>query len=475
MFNIFDSSEVLKNRLLASEFIKIVPAFELAKYILENKNTDTFFDLLNIKAVKDGILDSDRDDLKLVLATYGNILELWDSKDFFKLYEKGPGFKAALFSNANTDWYQLSDGDKVEILHKTLLADFDDETNKDLIFAIVNNPRTDRQVIANAMLGIDGFEELPITTRLIIAAKAIKVKEIEAENWAGKDSPDSHEIYFSNVNEAFLPMIRNAKNEMEESKFNSYVTHLFWELPFAHLDIKSEHWLTEDELSSLKIEYTNHRTYTENYYKIKKIALAKVFDFFADWYQEDEGYPQTTGQISRVGLPILAITSMLRNYWLRDDAQEILSKLISSPSLILSAAGYATIFDNISVESESEKVSEFFNLYPEDSLAKWIGITSTPGFWLMDGYGSNSKIVAPRMNASGYFEKIQSAKNDTYKYLFLSFFSENLEKHNSMPKLDLKHHKTRAKGMESTAFTVDESKLPSNKPEKSFLQKLMNS
>lgn len=474
MFNIFDNLEVHKNPLLASEFIKIVPAFELAKNAIETKDNDKFSKILNARVIKAGILNSERDDLKLVLATYGEILELWDAKDFFKLYEKGPGFKAALFSNSNIDWYQLSDADKVEILHKSLLADFDDETNKNLIFAIVNNPRTDRKVIANAMLGKDGFEAMAITTRLVIAAKAIKVKPIEADHWPGKDSPDSHEIYFSSVNEAFLPMIKDAKNGMDEVQFNQYLNHLLWELPFADLDIRSEHWLTEIELSSLKIEYTNHRDFMDNEYKIQRIALTKAFEFFADWYQESEGYPQTTRQISRVGVPILAITSLLRNYWLQDDVNEIVANLLTSPSLILRAAGYAAIFDNIPVESGSENVSEFFSRYSDNSLAKWIGITNTPGFWLCDGYGSNGKFIAPHMKASGYLEKINSAKNDMYKYLFLHSFSENLDKHNSMRRLDLLNSSLKVQGSVSTAFTIDETKLPLNKPEKSFFKKLFD-
>lgn len=474
MFNIFDITEVQKNPLLASEFIKIVPAFELAKNAIETKDNDEFSKILNARVIKAGILNSERDDLKLVLATYGEILELWDAKDFFKLYAKGPGFKAALFSNSNIDWYQLSDADKVEILHKTLLADFDDETNKNLIFAIVNNPRADRKVIANAMLGQDGFEAMAITTRLVIAAQAIKVKPIEADHWPGKDSPDSHEIYFSSVNEAFLPMIKDAKNEMDEVQFNQYLNHLLWELPFSDLQIKSEYWLSKDELASLTIEYTTYQKQIDNFYKIKILALNKAFDFFADWYQEDEGYPQTSNQYNRVGVSILAITALLRDYWLQDDVSEIVANFLKSSSLILRAAGYAAIFDNITVESESGEVAKFFEQHSENSLDKWIGITNTPAFWLCDGYGSNGKFIAQQMKASGYHEKINSAKNDIYKYLFLQSFSANLDKHNSMKKLDLLQEKSKAPNVYGSPFTLDETKIPLNKPKKGFLKKLFD-
>jgi hypothetical protein len=474
MFDIFNNLEVQKNPLLAAEFIKIVPAFDLVKHILQATDQDQFERVINNKIIQNAILDSDRDDLKLVLATYGNVLELWDSKDFLKLYEKGTGFKAALFSNSNIDWYEFDDADKVEILHKSLLADFEDETNKNLIFTIVTNPRMDRQVIANAMLGKHGFEALPVTNRLMIGAKAIKVVPIQAEYWPGKDSSDSHEIYFSEVNKAFLPMIRDAKATLDEVSFSRYLKFLYWQLPFSNIDIRPEHWLSETEVASLKIEYTNRRKFMDNEDKIHKIALAKVFDFFADWYQEDEGYPQARQQISRVGVPILAITYLLRNYWLQNDVKEIVSDLLKSQSLILRAAGYAAIFDNITVESESGEVANFFKQYPDNSLDKWIGITNTPAFWLCDRYGSNGKVIAAQIETSGYAEKINTAKNDNYKYLFLNSFIENLELHNSMTKIDLLDLSSKVQDSFGSAFTIAETKLPLKKPEKSFLRKLLD-
>ena len=81
MFNIFENSEVHKNPLLAKEFIKIVPAFELVKHVLATTGNDRFDRILSKKAIKDGILDSDRDDLKLVLATYGDVLEFCNMDD----------------------------------------------------------------------------------------------------------------------------------------------------------------------------------------------------------------------------------------------------------------------------------------------------------------------------------------------------------------------------------------------------------
>jgi hypothetical protein len=473
MFNIFDYLEVHKNPLLASEFIKIVPAFELVKHVLDTQHIEKYSKILNHQSIKTGILNSDRDDLKLVLATYGEVLELWDSKDFIKLYEKGPSFKAALFSNSTIDWYKLDDIDRVEILHKSILADIGDETNKELLFTIVSNPRMDRKVIANAMLGIDGFEALSMTNRLAIAAKAINVQPIEASYWPGKDSPETHEIYFSNVNEAFLPMVRDAKNAKETIEFGNFLNHLHWQLPYAELDINSDHWLSPEENSELEEKYSS-LGFIEKYYKIKRVALLKVFDFFDDWYAVDEGYPETTKQLSRTGVAILAVTSLLRNYWVKDDLPEIVNQLLKSNSLIVRAAGYATIFNNISVERESEKVTEFFRLYPENTLEKWIGITSIPAFWLCDGYGSNGRVIAEHMKASGHLEKIHTARDDLYKYLFLHSFSENLEKHKSLAKVDLLDSKPEVPELIKNTSTDNTTKIHSKNLEKSFLQKLFD-
>ena len=78
------------------------------------------------------------------------------------------------------------------------------------------------------------------------------------------------------------------------------------------------------------------------------------------------------------------------------------------------------------------------------------------------------------MNACGYLEKINTAKQDMYKYLFLDSFSANLDKHNSMPKLDLLDSKSKVLELIKSPFTVDETKISTSKQEKSFFQKLFD-
>jgi hypothetical protein len=78
------------------------------------------------------------------------------------------------------------------------------------------------------------------------------------------------------------------------------------------------------------------------------------------------------------------------------------------------------------------------------------------------------------MKDSGYLEKIHTARDDLYKYLFLHSFSENLEKHKSLAKVDLLDSKPEVPEVVTNTFTDDGTKIDSKKPEKSFLRKLFD-
>ena len=56
MFDIFKNSHINKNPLLASEFIKIIPAFELVKNIIQSQNEDRSEKIINNDIIKNGIL-----------------------------------------------------------------------------------------------------------------------------------------------------------------------------------------------------------------------------------------------------------------------------------------------------------------------------------------------------------------------------------------------------------------------------------
>jgi hypothetical protein len=480
MFDIFNFKDAQENPLLAAEFIKIVPAYELTKHLLkaysEESDDGPTKLLVDIEAIRDGILASGRDDLQLVLATYGEVIELWETKALEQLAAKGPAFKAALFNNSRIDWYSLSlrNDEGNNILRNTLLADIEDPTNKSLLYAMVRNPRMDRSVIADAMRGLKGFEELPMETRLLIGAEAIGVKEIPAEFYAGKDTPDSHEIYFTRVNDAFISMIRDAKEALDEKKFNSYLTGLLlWKLPKAKLDVRADDWLTAEEIQTIEEKASGSEKFMDGYNRKQRAALYKVFEYFGSWYDRDDGYPQTTTLISKASVAIMSMASLMRSHSVSHDIETIVEEMLASPHLLVRAAGYATIFNNITVESNSPLVKSFFSSYPENSLEKWMGITNTTAFWLCDGYSSLWNTIREEMSGSGYDVKIESARDDMYQYLFCSgSYAERLDQHNKTTRPSLFKPKSMASRVIHTAFSVDESKIKAAQEPKGLLGKL---
>lgn len=484
MFNILNVKDVRENPVLAAEFIKIVPAYELARHLLEAFSSDPEHRikelLVDINVIRDGILASDRDDLKLVLATYGKVVEFWEPSALHQLAAKGPAFKAALLSNTRIDWYGLNCGVGNErandILYDTLLADIGDPTNKSLFYAMVCNPRIDRRVIADAMRGVNRFEGLAMETRMLIGSGAIAVKEIPADFWHGKDSPDPHEIYFTQVNASFLPMLRAAKATLDEKKFGSYLTHILWKLPNAELEVRAEDWLTAEEIRSVEEKASVSSDFMDRYNHKRRAALYKVFDYFADWYDRDYGYPQTSGKISTAGVAISAMTSLMRSYAVGPgDVESIVKDMLESPHLIIRAAGYAIIFNNITVQSESTQVKSFFASYPENSLEKWMGITNTKAFWLCVGDEVLGGTIREEMAGSGYDVKIWTAHEDTYQFLFGSeSYSEEIATHNKTTRPDLFKSKNVINRVVHKAFSIDQDKIKSAEKPKGLLRKLFD-
>lgn len=478
MFDIFSLNDAQENPLLAAEFIKIVPAYELAKHILKSysQKSDDGFDklLVDLKHIRDCILASDRDDLKLVLATYGKIMDLWGETGFAQLFDKGHAFQAALFSNSRINWYYFNNDDTKKFLHSILFADRTIDVNRTLMNAMVRNPRMNRAVLADAMRGVNGFEALPMGTRLMIGAEAIGVQEIPAEMWLGKDSPDTHEIYFNCVNASLVRMIKDAKENLDAKTFNSYLTgHLLWNLPRASLDVCAEDWLTAEEIQSIVDKASESEEFMKGYERKQLAAIYKVFDYMTDWYDRDDGYPQTTALIGTASVAILTMSSLMRSYSVLHDIEKIVEEMLASPHLIIRAAGYATIFSNITVESNSSAVKSFFACYPENSLEKWMGITNTTAFWLCYGHHSLWTTIKEEMDGSGYGVKIESAHDDMYQYLFSSGSSaELLAAHNKTTRPHLFKPKNTATRGVGAAFSVYERKLKSATDSKGLFGKL---
>jgi DNA recombination protein RmuC len=59
--------------------------------------------------------------------------------------------------------------------------------------------------------------------------------------------------------------------ELTEEEFGPYINHLLWELPFAELDINSEHWFSSEEIANLAGGiYDKMVTFIQSFEKIEK-------------------------------------------------------------------------------------------------------------------------------------------------------------------------------------------------------------
>jgi hypothetical protein len=466
MFDIFNSKEILANPLLAKDFIKHVPAYELAKWCLNNADENNIIDL---EPIVKGIIESDRNDLKLIVATYGKLSHLFKADYLLELFSIDGGHKAALLGNSKINWYSFDDR-VTEILKKIFLCDPSISDVGDLRRLASNNPRMDRRLIANAMRGKDDFQALGLTDRLIIGAEAIAINEIPAENWIGKDSPDTHELHFSEPSKAFLPLLKMVKENSSEEDFEYYLSGIIiWKMVNAKIDVETKDWLSADQIKPF-----NYETYMQDIREEKLRSLQLIFDFFADWYDRDDGFPQEEKHINKVSTAILAIDALLNNFWVRNDVQEIVEGLLIHPSILLRSAGYAKIFNSIKIDEESKGIKDFFISYPENSLEKWMGITCTEAFWLCFENYQLREFLLEKIESSGYAVRFETARNAMYQYLFsnVSDFAVAAKSHNEKFKFINLKFKSVVSSLLGNAFSVDEEKIRrATKNGKGFLGK----
>lgn len=210
-----------------------------------------------------------------------------------------------------------------------------------------------------------------------------------------------------------------------------------------------------------QIKRFNYETYLQDIRDEKLRSLYVIFDFFADWYDRDDGFPQEEKHINKVATAILSIDALLNNYWVRNDVQEVVDNLLSNSSLLLRSAGYAKIFNSIKIDDESKGVKDFFVAYPENSLEKWIGITCTEAFWLcLENYRLRDFLLE-RIEASGYSTRFETARNAMYQYIFSirSEFEVVAKKHNEKVRFVNLKPKNVVSSLLSNAFSVDENKI----------------
>src|SRR5262249_41863838 len=124
-----------------------------------------------------------------------------------KLANVSHAHKIALLSNVRLDWYRMSLFDRDAPVRTELLATMLSD-NRDEKLALLRNPRMDRRFVADVIRPNNQLHAMPDRDRIWYGLEAIKAKEIESEDYPGKDSPDDNEMHFGKPESALLLAMR---------------------------------------------------------------------------------------------------------------------------------------------------------------------------------------------------------------------------------------------------------------------------
>lgn len=167
--------------------------------------------------------------------------------------------RCALVANQRINWYsQATFNSKVreEILTAALLND--DETRN----ALLRNPRTARNIVADAIRAKANFSGLSVMDRLMIACRAMGAEYIESPNYPGKDSPDSNETDFADPRKAFPVVLKEAfvsRQDLPKHAISTALHALVWRRKSAkpswrddRFQFDSRDWLTAKDIGRCK-------------------------------------------------------------------------------------------------------------------------------------------------------------------------------------------------------------------------------
>ncbi len=379
MFNIFDVQSIKSNPILANSYILLVPAFELTKLIIDDSKNAEILDQLSI--IK-GILDSNNDDLKLVLATYSTLGGWIDSvRHILELYEKGEAYRAALFGNSRIDWYYgnaiLEDTDN-SIIGREICEDGNH------LATICRNPRMDRRVIATAIRGLEQFSKLSVEKRAEIAYLTMDVKEIESEQYVGKDRADKNELYFHDPIKALLPFLKDIFLQSGRDEFEKIVANWLWKIVNIQIEIDVQDWIVvEASVDPQDQKYTASDNYLDTHRVKWHASFSSVVNFLDDTTKAlvDE-FPKKQEDYALAVFPSVVLSHLLKSYWAKPKIEEYLKQLLTHPNWSIRAAYYASVFGVTHITESGEMMANFFQTYELDKAEKWVGVTSTKLFQL---------------------------------------------------------------------------------------------
>ena len=238
--------DFLDNTTIGSEFIKHLSMVEYAE-LYSSADIDVHCPLDNSEYYK-AILKSKDTGKILVLAKYARFSYGDDDKILSPIVKMSPAHKEALLSNQRANWGEFSRSGLKKILESVILNDDDDS-----IHTLVENPRTDRKLLAEAIRGEGQFKNLSEGRKVQMIASLYTKDEIEFK-WDGRrDYPHNRELYFTNPYSAVFFMI---KNEYKKQKKKDFLELLSWinddYLRYSGNDVvklSNDDWVTKDKES----------------------------------------------------------------------------------------------------------------------------------------------------------------------------------------------------------------------------------
>jgi hypothetical protein len=361
----------------------------LSQY-LQSCSFDKFYDLYSAQPVNKTnslddddlinlILDGEDNGKKLVIAMFASnsFFSGWASQETLSnLVTISPAHKIGLFSNTRMNWYSLggwkSDKEKLDIIQEYLLGD-----DNDAVAAIVQNPRIDRTVIADAISAKNHFSSLSPIRRLELGSLAILAKEIKSEHYIGQDSPDFNELYFDKPFSSYLKTVRELSydhynDDWFKWKFTTSEINAYLNLYSLRPDYNE--WLTQEQLKELDTITDWNKKYEAKNSASLKIALDWIADFDKlipdDESKNDEQYYSIKTFLVVVAHKMID-AKVAKNY-------------LSSDSPVIRAAAYATLFNTKRAnlfKDNGSTIKNFISEYKHDAQAIVRGLTISSNFW----------------------------------------------------------------------------------------------
>lgn len=406
MFDIFNSNHVEENPILAEKFIQYVLPTELMQYAISHPSPNIF----SLKPIVNGILSSDNEGLKLVLAACG---DFFDDSEFAieKLHSISDATKAALYSNSSINWYHFNVFNK-EFKNSYFTQDFFKDDG--LSSVLLRNPRMDRGLIADVIRGRGVYEGLNIDVRIRCLYLSVDVNEIESEHWDGKDMPDDNELDFDKPIKSFLPLMREALSDSNSQIAQQFCNSFLWKLDQIELDYDDRDWVE----SSYDVN-ANSLQRMDSMFADRKNALTKIFEFL-DSVTAEIAYEIPEEGRNRVSilLTLSIVRSLSKSYRFQKCIEDNPAFSLEHSNWIIRASYYNYLFERIQFGNDQKELEVFLKYYEKNPLEVLLGISFGYHLALWREYTHFEDFVLDPLNESEYIDEIESLHNDYLKYLF---------------------------------------------------------